>query len=73
MPGDPVTTGCGCVLTLAVLTAGVAVVTVWVFLNESGLVYPLALGLALWVAVLVTKKVRRWTRTNAKTTQRVQA
>jgi hypothetical protein len=73
MSGDPVSTGCGCVLTLFVLAAGVAVVTVWVFLSESGLVYPLALGLALWVAVLVTKKVRRWTRTNAKTTQRVQA
>jgi hypothetical protein len=36
--------------------------TAWVFLNETGLVYPLALGLAAWVAVHIAKAVCRWRR-----------
>jgi hypothetical protein len=63
MPGEPVTAGCGCALSLVVLAAGLAIVTVWAYLTESGLVYPLALGLAVWLAVVVAKRVLRWRRT----------
>jgi hypothetical protein len=59
---DPIGAGCGCVLTLAVLAVGVAAVTVWAYLAEAGLVYPLALGLAAWLAFLVARRVRRWRR-----------
>jgi hypothetical protein len=60
MPGDPLSAGCGCALTLAVIAVGVAIVTVSAYLNETGLVYPLALGLALWLTVSVARRVRRW-------------
>jgi hypothetical protein len=50
---------------LAVLATGVAAVTDWAYLTETGLVYPLALGVAVWLAVLVARRVRRWRRDNA--------
>jgi hypothetical protein len=63
MPGDPLGASCGCALTLAVFAGGVAIITVWAYLNETGLIYPLALGLALWLTVSVVRRVHRWSNT----------
>jgi hypothetical protein len=45
-------------LLLAVFAVYFAGLAAWVFLNETGLLYPLVAGLVLWVVVTIARKVR---------------
>jgi hypothetical protein len=59
MPGDPVSSGCGCAFTLAVLAVGVSAIAAWAFLVETGLVYWLAAGLMTWLVLAIVRRIRR--------------
>jgi hypothetical protein len=59
MSTDPVS-GCGCALVLGVAAVYFAGLAAFAFLNETGLIYPLAAGLALWFVVTVARRV--WLR-----------
>lgn len=59
MPSDPVSGGCGCALALIVIGVYIGLWAVWAFLYETGLVYPLGIGLGLWVLTAAVKRVRR--------------
>jgi hypothetical protein len=59
MPRDPVSADCGCAFFLAVLAVYVGSPTAWAFLEQTGLVYHLAVGLAAWAVATVYRRVRR--------------
>jgi hypothetical protein len=61
MSPDPVS-GCGCALVLGVAAVYFAGLAAWAFLNEAGLIYPLAAGLAVWFVVTIARRVRLWPR-----------
>jgi hypothetical protein len=59
MPADPVSGGCGCALLLAVCAVYFAGLSAWVFLKETGLLYPCAAALLIWVVVSIAQSLRR--------------
>ena len=59
MSGDPVSSGCGCALTLLVLAVVVGEIAAWAFLVETGLVYWLAAGLMVWPVLAIVRSIRR--------------